>query len=129
MSRMVATDDAAERETLLMRGALDLCVLALLDQEAAHAYGLVQQLIDQGFEQSSYGTVYPLVTRLRRQGLVVRRSEASPGGPARNMLSLTPDGRAALERWGAHWRHTTARVESVITRQSSTSPQGETHTV
>lgn len=127
MSRMVGADDAGERETLLMRGALDLCVLALLAYEPLHAYGLVQELSARGFRQSSFGTIYPLVTRLRRQGLVTQRSEASPGGPARNMLSLTAEGQTALERWTRQWRSVTTRVETLLTDRDVVASEKDSH--
>lgn len=101
-----------------MRGSLDLCVLALLAGEPMHAYGIVRKLDEHGFHQSSYGTVYPLVTRLRRQGLLTQRSEASAGGPARNVLSLTAEGTAALTRWSTHWRHAVERVDALLSNES-----------
>lgn len=127
MSRMVGADDAGERETLLMRGALDLCVLAVLAHEPLHAYGLVQELAARGFRQNSFGTIYPLVTRLRRQGLITQRSEASPGGPARNLLSLTAEGQSALERWTRQWRSVTIRVETLLSDGDVVASQEDSH--
>lgn len=91
-----------------------MCVLALLGAEPLHAYGVVQRLLERGFEQMSYGTVYPLVTRLRRQGLVEQRSEPSPGGPARHVLSLTDQGREALRGWSRQWEDNTHRVAALL---------------
>ncbi|CCH76880.1 Transcriptional regulator, PadR-like family [Nostocoides japonicum T1-X7] len=112
--------DAArdDRETLLLRGTLDLVVLALL-RTPNHAYGVVQDLQEAGFAQTGYGSVYPLVTRLRRQGLLAQESRPSPSGPARNVLRLTPAGSAALREWEARWRHHNARIESVLERTTS----------
>ncbi len=129
MCHMIVADDSVERETLLMRGVLDLGVLALLHRQPLHAYGLVHELVDHGFQQSSYGTVYPLVTRLRRLGLLTQRSEVSPGGPARNVLLLTVEGHAALTRWTRHWHHTVLRVEALLTDGSALPPQEEPHVV
>ena len=114
MRCMAVVHDAGDRESLLMRGSLDLCVLALLAEQPTHAYGIVQRLDEHGFHQSGYGTVYPLVTRLRRQGLLSQRAEASAEGPARNVLSLTAEGRAAMSRWRTQWRHTVQRVEALL---------------
>lgn len=111
---MILGDDVTERTSLLHRGSLDLCVLAVLDDEPLHAYGVVQRLADHGFVDVSYGTVYPLVTRLRRLGLIEQRPSPGQGGPTRNVLSLTPAGRAALERWTAQWRLHQGRVTSIL---------------
>lgn len=98
----------------MMHGVLEMCVLALLDQEAQHAYGLVQSLRDVGFENASYGSIYPLVTRLRKQGLLDQRLEASESGPARNVLVLNADGREALDVWVEQWNQTTQTASAVL---------------
>ena len=97
----------------MLRGTLDLVVLALL-RRPRHAYGVVQQLHDAGFDQTSYGTVYPLVTRLRRQGLLAQESQPGNSGPAKNVLSLTTAGRDALVEWEHQWRTHAARVAALL---------------
>lgn len=114
MLHMVGDGDAAERMSLLYRGSLDLCVLAVLSEDPLHAYGVVQRLAERGFPDVSYGTVYPLVTRLRRLGLVDQRSTRGHGGPARNVLSLTREGDAALQRWANQWRAHQAQVSGLL---------------
>lgn len=103
-----------DRESLLMRGTLDMCVLALLSRHPLHAYGIVQHLQEHGFAQTSYGTVYPLVSRLRRQGLLAQDLEAGGGGPARNVLRLTSDGRVALGEWTQQWREVNDRITDLM---------------
>lgn len=102
------------RESLYLRGTLDMCVLALLDTMPNHAYGVVQELQARAFPQTSYGTVYPLVTRLRRQGLLSQKSLPGSGGPAKNLLSLTANGHAALAVWQREWREHNTLVESLL---------------
>jgi PadR family transcriptional regulator PadR len=104
----------ADRESLLLKGVLDLCVLSMLGTEPMHAYGLVEALRARGFEQTSYGTIYPLVTRLKRQGLVSQHSEPSESGPARNILTTTEAGESALNAWLPVWRDVTQRVSLVL---------------
>lgn len=110
----IAIDDAADRASLLHRGSLDLCVLAVLKSEPLHAYGVVQRLAEHEFGDVSYGTVYPLVTRLRRLGMLEQHSARGQGGPGRNVLTLTPVGCAALERWAAQWRTHQIRVSALL---------------
>src|SRR6478672_8172023 len=114
MRSMSLGTDAAERASLLHRGSLDLCVLAVLREQPLHAYGIVQLLTDHDFGDVSYGTIYPLVTRLRRLGLLEQTSTAGHGGPARNVLSLTPQGRSALQRWAEQWRNHQDRVSALL---------------
>jgi len=120
---MVVNDDALDRQSLLLRGSLDMCVLVLVDREPQHAYGVVEKLAAFGFEQISYGTIYPLVTRLRRQGLVDQHSEASTGGPARNILTTTPNGRAAMARWITQWQQTATNISALLDAPA----KGEAH--
>ena len=103
-----------DRESLLMRGTLDMCVLALLSRQPLHAYGVVQCLRERGFTQSSYGTVYPLVSRLRRQGLLAQNLQSGSSGPARNVLELTDAGRAALTEWASQWREINERITQLM---------------
>jgi PadR family transcriptional regulator, regulatory protein PadR len=105
---------AGERRAQLLRGSLDLCVLAALDQRPSHAYELAARLAEAGLGEVSYGTVYPLITRLRRSGLLHELSEPSPVGPARKVFFLTQAGRTALADWLAQWRRSTGDVEAVL---------------
>lgn len=103
-----------------MRGVLDMCVLALLDGGPLHAYGIVQRLQEHGFINASYGTIYPLVTRLRKQGLVNQQLEESPSGPARNVLDINESGRAALRLWSRQWHHTSEVTRLVLAASRET---------
>jgi len=124
----VTETNSGERESLLLRGVLDMCVLALLEVKPNHAYGVVQQLQGHGFAQTSYGTIYPLVTRLRRLGLVRQNSQPSQGGPARNVLTLTPAGQAALLAWKQQWQDCNDRVTAVLDESlTSEATKGKAH--
>ena len=107
---VVPPADLEPRRSLLLRGVLDMCVLALLRQEPDHVYGLVGRLADGGLPNVSFGSLYPLVTRMRQQGLLDDTVVPSPVGPPRTVVSLTDQGRAALKRWSEQWRSMDAAV-------------------
>ena len=109
----------AERETLLLRGSLDLCVLRLLSCEPMHAYAVVRRLGEHGFDQSTHGTIYPLVTRLRRTGLIEQHATDGQGGPARHVLSLTEQGEEALADWTAQWQKHRDRVDGLLSTKGA----------
>jgi PadR family transcriptional regulator PadR len=122
MWRMIAADEAAsERHTQLLRGVLDMCMLALLAQVPAHGYELVRRLNAAGFDTVGYGTVYPLLTRMRRLGLVADAPESSPTGPPRKVYGLTDAGRRALGGWAAQWTEFTHMVNATLVAVPSTS--------
>ncbi|MBY8875774.1 PadR family transcriptional regulator [Micromonospora sp. PLK6-60] len=97
------SDDGGERQAQLLRGCLDMCLLALLAVEPAHGYELVRRLDSAGFGTVSYGTVYPLITRLHRSGLVANALHPSPSGPPRKVYRLTDAGQARLHAWRDQW--------------------------
>lgn len=111
MSRMTADPD---RRTQLLRGALDTCLLAMLSQRPTHAYDLVVQLEHRGLPSVGYGTVYPLMARLRRQGLVDERSEPSPSGPPRKVFEVSSQGHRAMREWTQQWIETTTTITTLL---------------
>lgn len=122
MWRMVAVDgldDAAERQAQLLRGCLDMCLLALLATEPAHGYELVRRLDTAGFGTVSYGTVYPLITRLHRLGLVANALQPSPSGPPRKVYRLTDTGRDRLRAWREQWVQFAGVVDATLAARSS----------
>lgn len=75
----------------LRRGVLEHCVLALVESRPMYGLDLARALHDHGVLDSE-GTLYPLLSRLRRRGLVDSTWEESPSGPPRRYYRLTPDG-------------------------------------
>ncbi|WP_430496133.1 PadR family transcriptional regulator [Micromonospora trifolii] len=103
-----------ERQTQLLRGALDMCLLALLAREPAHGYELVRRMETAGFGAISYGTIYPLLTRMRRLGLVAHEQQVSPTGPPRKVYALTRSGRIHLDAWQKQWHRFADTVGAVL---------------
>lgn len=90
--------------TQLRRGALEFCVLALLQHRRRYGRDLAQQLSEGGVLLSGEGTLYPLLARLRRSGLVQSAWEESTSGPPRRYYTLTDQGTAALAAFSATWK-------------------------
>lgn len=79
------------------KGFLELAVLNALEGEERYGYDLVKSLVDTPGLGVTEGTIYPLLSRLRLQGLVETRLEESPEGPARKYYALTPRGRKMVK--------------------------------
>ncbi|WP_410813559.1 PadR family transcriptional regulator [Micromonospora sp. 067-2] len=107
--------DDNDRQTQLLRGALDMCLLALLTREPAHGYELVRRMEAAGFGTISYGTIYPLLTRMRRLGLVADEQQVSPTGPPRKVYALTRSGRVHLDAWQRQWIRFADTVGAILT--------------
>lgn len=91
-----------------------------------HAYGVVSRLRERGFANVGYGTIYPLVTRLKRQGLVDERTVSGGSGPDRKVLSINSRGRSALRDWTGQWERTSQIVSKVLVGDES-DRRGESH--
>ena len=63
---------------------------------------------------TSEGTVYPLLSRLRQEGLVETFWQESPQGPPRRYYRITQDGVMALEAFVVQWRRFTDSVDGLI---------------
>lgn len=98
----------------LRRGVLEVCVLSLLARQGrAYAFDLVRHLAEAGMVTSE-GTVYPLLSRLRRAELVHTDWVESPSGPPRRYYALTPSGVAALSSFRSDWSAFRDSVESLL---------------
>ena len=84
------------RRTQLLRGVLDLCLLAVMQEGPAYGYEMTKRLRARGLSIVGEGSIYPLLGRLEREGLVATHREASDGGPPRKYYSASPSGRRAL---------------------------------
>lgn len=112
-----------DRHTQLLRGTLDMCLLALLAKEPTHGYEVVRRLNAAGLDGVGYGTVYPLLTRMRRLGFVVDKVADSPAGPPRKVYAVTREGRRKLTAWMRQW---TSFVDTVNATIADVEPSAST---
>jgi PadR family transcriptional regulator, regulatory protein PadR len=96
----------------LKKGALDLCVLALLSRGDSYAYEIASRLSDAiGMGE---GTIYPLMRRMQTDGLVETYLVESSAGPSRKYYRLTPAGKASFETQKDAWRSFAGAVQSIL---------------
>lgn len=86
----------------LSRGVVEHCVLALVRDEPSYAFEIVRVLGARGLVTSE-GTIYPLLARLRRDGLVVTDWRESDAGPPRRYYRISDAGRQVLETFFTDW--------------------------
>lgn len=102
----------------MRRGTLQYCVLALLAQEERYGFDLVRALAQADGMVTSEGTIYPLLSRLRRDRLVESTWQESPSGPPRRYYRLTESGRAALEGFRLEWSRFRDSVDHFVERKA-----------
>jgi PadR family transcriptional regulator, regulatory protein PadR len=113
---MVAVQDALLSQ--MRRGTLQYCVLALLAKEERYGFDLVRGLAEVDGMVTSEGTIYPLLSRLRRDGLVESSWQESPAGPPRRYYRLTDAGRTALEGFRLEWGRFRNAVDHFVERSA-----------
>jgi PadR family transcriptional regulator PadR len=100
---MGRVDESFDNWTVQVRkGILELCILSALASRERYGFDLIRTLTAVPGLGVSEGTLYPLLSRLRLQGLVKTRIEESPEGPARKYYALTREGRRTAELMTGH---------------------------
>jgi PadR family transcriptional regulator PadR len=102
------------RRSQLLRGVLDLCLLAVMGDGSAYGYEMTKRLRGRGLSIVGEGSIYPLLGRLERDGLVETRRAASNGGPPRKYYSLSPEGERELEAGVKEWQVTRDAVDGAL---------------
>ena len=98
-----------------LRGALEVCVLAVLGDGPTYGYAITTRLEDLGIGVVKGGTLYPLLARLEESGTVTVEWRPGDGGPGRKYFTLTPHGRGLLATKGAAWTRFAATTAAVVT--------------
>jgi PadR family transcriptional regulator PadR len=98
----------------MRRGTLQYCVLALLASEERYGFDLVRGLADVDGMVTSEGTIYPLLSRLRRDGLVESSWRESTSGPPRRYYRVTDGGRQALADFKREWSRFRDAVDTLV---------------
>ena len=102
------------RRSQMLRGVLDLCLLAVVVDEPAYGYEMTRRLRERGLSTVGEGSIYPLLGRLERDGLVATHRAASDGGPPRKYYRASTSGRRALAEGVRAWRDVRGEVDSVL---------------
>ena len=103
------------RQSQLLRGVLDLCLLSVMQEGPAYGYEMTRRLRERGLSIVGEGSIYPLLGRLERDGLVeTHRAASEDGGPPRKYYRPSTLGHAALAAGIAEWRAARDAVDAVL---------------
>ena len=97
----------------MLRGTLEGCVLQLIDAEETYGYAITRRLNELGFADVTEGTVYTILLRLERRGLVDVSKRTSELGPPRKFYALNDTGRRELATFWAKWNYLSTRIEEL----------------
>ena len=103
--------------TQLRKGVIEYCVLAMLRGTSRYGGELIQLLRSQDGLLTSEGTIYPLLSRMRADGLVDTEWRETTGGSPRRYYRLTKAGQQAVAEFQREWFRFRATVDGVIEDQ------------
>ena len=103
-----------EHSSQVLKGVLDMCLLALIEEEPSYGYEMVDKLQEKGLELVSEGSIYPLLSRLQKKGYIQGYFVESPGGPPRKYYRIESAGHEQLSRWMTEWQTVSAGVHEVL---------------
>jgi PadR family transcriptional regulator PadR len=96
----------------MRKGILEYCILLILSKNDAYSSSIIAELKNAQMIVVE-GTLYPLLTRQKNQGLLHYRWEESPQGPPRKYYSLTDKGKAMLAELDGSWQEMVASIEQI----------------
>lgn len=100
-----------ENITEMLKGVLEGCVLQIISREEIYGYEITKRLNELGFTDVVDGTVYTILIRLEKNGLISSVKKKSDIGPPRKFFSLTSDGQVRLEEFWLKWEFIASKLE------------------
>ncbi len=94
------------------KGVLELCVLSLLSRRDCYGYEIAEFL--SGRIDIADGTVYPILRKLKSDGLLSTYLQEESGGPPRKYYSITASGRETYERDRGAYLRFARTVETIL---------------
>jgi PadR family transcriptional regulator len=111
--------------TQLLKGVLDVAVLAVVDQEDGYGYDVVRRLRAGGLDGVGDASVYGTLRRLYSSGALTSYVVPSDEGPHRKYYGITPTGRALLTQQRDDWDRFSRTVSGLLARRSEKGPPGD----
>ena len=99
--------------TEMLKGTLEGIVLASLSGRPAYGYEITARLREQGFSDIAEGTIYALLIRIERRGLVDVEKLPSEMGPPRKVYSLNAAGQDYLDEFWGTWGFLVQRLDQL----------------
>ena len=101
-----------ERFTAIRKGLLEFVILRIVSVDKVYVADILKRLRDTEFATQE-GTLYPLLSKMRRDGLVDYEWQESDAGPPRKYYALTQKGRAQLAELDDYWKQINATITQV----------------
>lgn len=98
--------------TPLRKGLLEFLILTIVSSGKVYAADIMERLSQTDFATQE-GTLYPLLSKMRRDELLDYEWQESDAGPPRKYYKLTPAGRKQLAEFNAYWKQLTTLINNL----------------
>lgn len=102
----------------MRKGVLELCILSIIAEQDAYASDILEKLKEAKLIVVE-GTLYPLLTRLKNDGLLKYRWEESKSGPPRKYYTMTEIGTKVLNDLNMSWQDLVKAVDTITIKKAS----------
>jgi PadR family transcriptional regulator PadR len=99
----------------MRKGLLEYCILTIISRGEAYASDILDTLREANLLVVE-GTVYPLLTRMKNEGMLTYRWQESTGGPPRKYYALTSEGEELIRQLDAEWKAINDSINQVINK-------------
>lgn len=106
-----------KKNSQMLKGLLEGCILKIIKDKETYGYELVESLKKGGFNDVTEGSVYPIVLRLEKKGIIDSVKKPSPLGPKRKYYYLTTLGHEELENFLLGWKELKVNVDYFINKE------------
>jgi len=100
-------------QTQMRKGILEYCILSIISKGETYASDIIADLKKSQMLVVE-GTLYPLLTRLKNNGLLTYNWVESTSGPPRKYYVLSPEGRVVLEQLDKTWQELSSAVQTAL---------------
>lgn len=104
---------AENTQTQMRKGILEYCILSIISKGEIYASDIISEL-KRAQLLVVEGTLYPLLTRLKNNGLLSYNWQESTSGPPRKYYQITPEGLEVLEKLDNTWKELVYAVETSL---------------
>ncbi|MFD2969188.1 PadR family transcriptional regulator [Sphingobacterium bambusae] len=104
---------AENTQTQMRKGILEYCILSIISRGEIYASDIIGEL-KRAQLLVVEGTLYPLLTRLKNNGLLSYNWQESTSGPPRKYYEITSEGRAVLTKLDVTWKELLFAVETSL---------------
>ena len=113
------------QETQLLKGILEGCVLGIIAKGETYGYEILSGLERAGLDEVGEGTLYPVLTRLDKNGYIQCRRAKSPLGPIRKYYTITLAGKKYLKEFKRNYKKVTESADRILEGGSGKTGEGE----